>query len=382
MATVIIQKRKGEKRTTYQIHYKDPRSGQKKYYKTCFKYKEAQQAAQSLRMLIDNGKLTEVKKNKRKVGLMTFAEVAECLVQDWQKRHIRKELSKDTFTGYETRVKVLNRSFGKMLLCEIGKKDLLDYQEKLFEDFSAVTSNRNLFVIKQIFKHGLKLGAVVDDPAAGIRYLSEKEHERNLFLMPDGIQKIIRASQKTRAKFYMPALIYLGAEHGASKQEALSLEWSDIDFGFNGQGLIKLFRTKNSRKRTEYLMPKTKESLESWRKHLEWMRHRRKVKVEDARFVFCRLSGEPIKRFDGAWRRICRIAGVEGFHYHDLRHTFCSNLLLSGSDLKDVKEMIGHSDLAMTDRYSHLTANRKLSRQQKLAEHYYGETGIEKSEMG
>jgi site-specific recombinase XerD len=45
---------------------------------------------------------------------------------------------------------------------------------------------------------------------------------------------------------------------------------------------------------------------------------------------------------------------------------------LSGADLKDVKEMIGHSDLTMTDRYSHLTVNHKLIRQQKLAEHYYG----------
>ena len=60
--------------------------------------------------------------------------------------------------------------------------------------------------------------------------------------------------------------------------------------------------------------------------------------------------------------------------YHDLRHTFCSNLLLAGSDLKDVKEMIGHSDLAMTDRYSHLTMDRKRSRQKKLAEHYYKAT--------
>jgi len=56
--------------------------------------------------------------------------------------------------------------------------------------------------------------------------------------------------------------------------------------------------------------------------------------------------------------------------YHDLRHTFCSNLILSGSDLKDVKEMIGHSDLAMTDRYSHLTNRHKQIRQDELARYY------------
>jgi site-specific recombinase XerD len=45
-------------------------------------------------------------------------------------------------------------------------------------------------------------------------------------------------------------------------------------------------------------------------------------------------------------------------------------LILSGSDLKDVKEMIGHRDLKMTDRYSHLTNMRKLARQEDLARFY------------
>ena len=56
----------------------------------------------------------------------------------------------------------------------------------------------------------------------------------------------------------MPALILLGAEHGVSRQEALSLEWGDIDFDFQDKGLIKLFRNKNKKERTEYLMPRTK----------------------------------------------------------------------------------------------------------------------------
>ncbi|MFH0844353.1 MAG: tyrosine-type recombinase/integrase [Pseudomonadota bacterium] len=64
------------------------------------------------------------------------------------------------------------------------------------------------------------------------------------------------------------------------------------------------------------------------------------------------------------------------FPVSDLRHTFCSNLLLSGSDLKDVKEMIGHRDLSMTDRYSHLTISRKLSRQEELARFYASINGI------
>jgi site-specific recombinase XerD len=117
-------------------------------------------------------------------------------------------------------------------------------------------------------------------------------------------------------------------------------------------------------------MPRTKRALIDWRDHLKWMRHRKKMTSMESNRVFCRLDGTPIKRFDKLWRCACKEAGIEGLRFHDLRHTSRSNLLLAGSDLKDVKEMIGHNDLSMTDRYSHLTLRHKQIQQAKLAEHY------------
>jgi site-specific recombinase XerD len=111
-------------------------------------------------------------------------------------------------------------------------------------------------------------------------------------------------------------------------------------------------------------------SVPYWREHQKWMRHRKKIDNGRRDFVFCTLSGTPIKRFDTSWRAVCKVAGFENLHFHDLRHTFCSNLFLSGADLKDVKEMIGHKDLSMTDRYSHLTISHKLARQEELARFY------------
>jgi site-specific recombinase XerD len=86
--------------------------------------------------------------------------------------------------------------------------------------------------------------------------------------------------------------------------------------------------------------------------------------------VFSRINGDPIQRFNSAWRTVCKIAGFKNLHFHDLRHTFCSNLLLSGADIKRVKEMIGHKDLSMTDRYTHLTLKHKSLCQERLAAHY------------
>jgi site-specific recombinase XerD len=71
-----------------------------------------------------------------------------------------------------------------------------------------------------------------------------------------------------------------------------------------------------------------------------------------------------------AWEQVSLLAGLKDFHFHDLRHTFASNLLTSGGDLKDVKVLLGHRDIRSTDRYAHLSGLRKQDRQVKLAGHY------------
>ncbi|MBW2589100.1 MAG: site-specific integrase [Deltaproteobacteria bacterium] len=376
MASVVIQKRKKQKGHSYVITYRDPVTYKSKYYKTCSKYRDAQIAANGLRDLIDTGKIPKRREQKVRSKLITFAEIAVRQKMVWDARFRRKELRPDTYNGYLILINVLNRTFGNRLMCEITEQVILDYQEKLFTESSPVNANRHLFIIKQVFKFGYRLKIIDEDIAASIRYLSEKNHERNKFLMPDEIIILVKASQQTRAKFYMPALIYLGTDQGASRQEALSVKWKNINFNFNGQGLIELFRTKNKKRRTGYLMPRTKQALLEWQAHLDFMRRKKRIEVVEDKFVFCRLNGKPIKRFDNAWRRTCSIAGITDFHYHDLRHTFCSNLLLSGSGLKDAKDMIGHSDLAMTDRYSHLTLLHKKDCQDKLANHYINGTKL------
>jgi len=301
---------------------------------------------------------------------LTFHEVAEFLKNRWAERLSKNEIAEKTRDEWVIWLNFLGRKYGKRILCDISTQEILEFRNKIADKNSNISSNKYLSIFRKVFKQGLDLNAVLKDPTDGIKRLSEKEHVRNRYLLPNEVDKLIKATQQTRAKFYLPAMIYLGAEHGAAKQEILGLKWSKVDFDYNGIGLITLYRTKTKMERTDSLMPRTKQALLDWREHLEWMRHRKKIKNIKTDFVFCHLDGSPINNFNKAWWRSLEIAGIQDFHFHDLRHTFCSNLILSGAGLKEVKEMIGHKDIAMTDRYSHLTDEHKNNRQNILAEHY------------
>jgi hypothetical protein len=80
MATVIIQKRKRKKGMSYIISFKEPLTGKNKYYKTFRKHKDAQQAANELRSLLDSGKIPKPKRVK--LNPLTFREVTQKLRQE------------------------------------------------------------------------------------------------------------------------------------------------------------------------------------------------------------------------------------------------------------------------------------------------------------
>lgn len=368
MASVNIVRRKRVKGMRYQVYFKDPYDGKKKYYKTFQRQKDAQQVANELRALLDSGKLPD--KASKRIRMMTFIEVSCELEKEWIEKQLTGELADKSVANYTDALKQVIMRFGNNLLSEIKEEDIKFYIAEVASELSNVSSNKRLNAIKQVFKKGHELNAIIENPANKIKKLSEKQHERNRFLHPNELFSLINTAKQTKAKHYLPALIFLGAEHGSSKQEALSLKWSDINFEHGRSGIIRFYRTKNQNERTDYLMLSTREALLHWRGHQEAMRTKRKIDYNGSNLVFSHLDGSPIKCFNRAWWSALKIAGIKDFHYHDLRHTFCSNLIMAGAGLKEVKEMIGHSDISMTDRYAHLSMEHRRQKQNALSEHY------------
>ena len=84
--------------------------------------------------------------------------------------------------------------------------------------------------------------------------------------------------------------------------------------------------------------------------------------------VFVNYKGQPISR-KGVWKRFKELESITGINakVHTLRHSFATHLLKGGADLRSVQELLGHSDLATTQIYTHVT-NEQL---EKAHEKYF-----------
>ena len=86
----------------------------------------------------------------------------------------------------------------------------------------------------------------------------------------------------------------------------------------------------------------------------------KKIKKDDmCPHVFHDGKGNRIRDIRKSFATALNEAEIEDFRFHDLRHTFASNLVMEGVDLATVRELLGHKSIEMTLRYSHLSHDHK-----------------------
>lgn len=158
--------------------------------------------------------------------------------------------------------------------------------------------------------------------------------------------------------------MYLALQTGLRKGELLGLRWSDVNFEAE-QILIRETKSGKPRmipmnRRARWLLKK----LAARSPLSEWVFQTRKRNG----------AAGPAADTKTAWRRALRLARIEDFRFHDLRHTFASHFAMSGGDLYALAKILGHSNPKMTiDRYAHLSPEF-IQRQQGVMNAMYAPT--------
>jgi site-specific recombinase XerD len=82
--------------------------------------------------------------------------------------------------------------------------------------------------------------------------------------------------------------------------------------------------------------------------------------------VFPSKDNTPFNAVKRSWSSLLKKANIEQFLWHDIRHHFASKLVMAGVDLNTVRELLGHSDIKTTLRYTHLAPEHKINAVQKI----------------
>ena len=148
----------------------------------------------------------------------------------------------------------------------------------------------------------------------------------------------------------LKSVVITALNPGMRKSEILNLTWYRVDLR---DGFILIDKTKNGERR-EIPITVTRSVL---RQTLQGI-----VRRIDIPYVFFNPQTET--PFQKDWKKsfhtALKKAGIQDFKFHDLRHTFASQLVMAGVDLVSVKELLGHKNFKMTLRYAHLAQSHKV----------------------
>ncbi|MDG4551967.1 MAG: site-specific integrase [Candidatus Contendobacter sp.] len=206
---------------------------------------------------------------------------------------------------------------------------------------AASTINKEIGLLSRAIRWAnQEWGLALDNPVAGLK---QREPEgRVRWLTRDQAAALVAAAGRLGPRAgHLADVILLALHTGMRKGELLGLAWGQVDFE---HGLIVLEgrQTKSGKRRAIPLNGPALAALES-----------RRAVAGAAPLVFGGVKD--VKR---SFTHACQLAGITDFRFHDLRHTFASWLVQAGVPLPEVRDLLGHASIEMTERYAHLAPER------------------------
>ncbi len=291
----------------------------------------------------------EQEKIANEAANMTFSE----LFEEYYQPHIQNKDKKSTYDRevhlYKKWLKPVLGGVKLNLISRISLIRLLQPMEK--KRLSNRSKNYAIALTRQVFNFAIRNELFAgDNPAARFDELKKEDNRRMKFLSDEELNNLLEELKKHSYSVYLMALI--SADCGLRAGEIFKLTWADVSLE---EKMLFLRDTKNGKNRFAYMTNRVAEEFSKLKQG------------EGNEFVFQSKTGSKIEHVSRTFERAVKALGLndgitdrrQKVVFHSLRHTFASRLVQKRVSLYEVKELLGHSDIAMTQRYSHL-ANETL----------------------
>lgn len=217
---------------------------------------------------------------------------------------------------------------------------------------SGKTIARRASALRRYFRWLCRRGMLPDDPASG---LSAPRGDGRLprVLQPEELDVLLRDAETPTGSprdLRDTAIVEVLYGSGVRVAELTALDVDDIDW--DGRRIV-VRQGKGAKSRVVPLSEPAAVALQRW---LSDGRESLTTELTPAAAVFLNQRGKRLTPRDA--RRILDRRAKTPTHPHALRHTFATHLLDGGADLRVVQELLGHTDLTSTQRYTHVSKER------------------------
>jgi len=328
----------------YEVDYRDPQG--RRLRRRFDKKKDADVFEGAVRTAKQTGQFAEIFGEKEKTP--TFEEAMKVYVENnrGQKSYSRHKVF---------HVTTLLEYFAGRDLTKISYKDLETFknrrkatQTKKGTVRSDAQVNREMAVLKHFFNKCVEWDLLKVTPfkrGSSLMFKEPREHIR--FLTGEEAHRLLEECKAIRPVVLAAMLT------GMRLNEILTLKWEQVH---SGQIHLKAQDNKSNKAREVAIS----DSLEGLLAEMDQINGGRSP------YVFIRPDGRRFLSVRNAFISACSRAGIFNFRFHDLRHTFASQLVMAGADLPSVQKLLGHSDIKMTMRYAHLAPGHLKAAVDKL----------------
>jgi integrase len=280
-----------------------------------------------------------------------YAEAKKHTLADLIDRYLLwvKKRNPKRYIDIKPRLEWWRAELGYCLLADLNKAIIAEKLDELAatpksngEPRAGGTVNRAALILSHVITiainewewmqdHPMRKIRKMPEPRGRVRFLSDEERKDLLEACKSSVTKHL----------YM--IVVLALSTGARRGELMGLKWPDIDFE---RKVITLHETKNGERR---LLPLTGHALDLLQAYA-------KDKEKEKGLIFA-SAVNPKKPFEfrTAWETALKVANVDDFRFHDLRHSTASYLAMNGATPAEIAEVLGHKTLQMVKRYAHLS---------------------------